>query len=366
MAIQTSGEAQTGAPAPDEAKIGAFMERAMGDAAGLMATTLAALGDRLGLFSALADGGPATSGELAERAGINERYAREWLRGMHAAGYLKLDRERDRFALPAENAQVLASEGGPFFLGGAYQLTFGYLRTIERLTEAFRSGGGVPQSAYPIDTWEGMCRFSRSLYDNLLVQQWVPGVPGLRERLERGLRWADVGCGSGLAAIRLAEAFPASTFIGYDRFEGQLERARAAAARAGVSDRVRFELLDASNGLPERFDVISTFDVVHDAADPAALVRAIRDALEPDGIYLVLEMRSADDPTDNVGPLATLMYGISLLYGMTTSLADGGEGLGTCGLPAARLRALCDRAGFSTIDPIELDDPFNALYAIRP
>jgi SAM-dependent methyltransferase len=348
----------------DEAKLGAFMERVLGNAAGLMASTLATLGDRLGLFKALSSG-PATSAELAVAAEVNERYAREWLRGMHAAGYLELERNSGRYALPPEHAQVLANEGGPAFLGGAFQLTFGYLRTIDRLTEAFRSGGGVPQSAYPIETWEGMGRFSRSFYDNLLVQQWLPMVAGLQGRLEQGVRWADVGCGSGLAVIRLAEAFPASTFVGYDNFDGQLALARRAAEDAGVSDRVRFELHDAAAGLPGRFDVISTFDVVHDAVDPAALLGSIRRGLEPDGTYLMLEMNSADDPDDNVGPLATLLYGVSVVYCMTTSLASGGAGLGTCGLPAPRVRELCDEAGFASVDRLDLHDPFNALYVVR-
>jgi 2-polyprenyl-3-methyl-5-hydroxy-6-metoxy-1,4-benzoquinol methylase len=349
----------------DEAKLGAFMEHVLGDAAGLMASTLATLGDRLGLFRALA-GGPAASSELAAAAEVNERYAREWLRGMYAAGYLELDRDSGRYSLPLEHAQVLANEGGPAFLGGAFQLTFGYLRTIERLTEAFRSGGGVPQSAYPTETWDGMGRFSRAFYDNLLVQRWLPMVAGLPERLERGARWADVGCGSGVAVIRLAEAFPASTFVGYDNFEGQLVLARRAAAEAGVSDRVRFEFHDAVTGLPERFDVISTFDVVHDAVDPPALLAGIRRALAPGGSYLMLEMNSADDPDDNVGPLATLLYGVSVVYCMTTSLAHGGAGLGTCGLPGARVRELCDQAGFASVEQLAIDDPLNSLYVVRP
>ena len=348
----------------DEAKLSAFMEHVLGDAAGLMTSTLATLGDRLGLFKALSRR-PATSSELAAAAEINERYAREWLRGMHAAGYLELERGSGRYTLPPEHAQVVAVEGGPAFLGGAFQLTFGYLRTIEHLTEAFRSGGGVPQSAYPSETWEGMGRFSRSFYDNLLVQQWLPMVSGLEPKLERGARWADVGCGSGIALIRLAEAYPASTFVGYDNFEGQLLLARQGAAEAGVSDRVRFELYDAADGLPERFDVISTFDVVHDAIDPAALLTAIRRALSADGTYLMLEMNSADDPDDNVGPLATLLYGVSVLYCMTTSLAHGGAGLGTCGLPAGRVRELCHESGFASVEQLDLQDPFNSLYVVK-
>ena len=349
----------------DQARVEAFMTKTLGEAAGLFASVLAIVGDRLGLFGALADHGPASADELAERAAVNERYALEWLRGMHAAGSLELDGD-GRFVLPAEHAQVLAAEGGPFFMAGAFELTYGYLQPIDRLIEAFRSGGGVPQSAYPQETWDGMCRFSRPFYNHLLVQQWIPAINGLAERLERGARWADIGCGAGHALIRLAETYPNSTFVGYDQFEGQLELARRGASDAGVQDRVRFELLDAARGIPERFDVISTFDVIHDAIDPEALVTAIRRALVDDGIYFLLEINSADDPADNVGPLATLMYGCSLLYCMTTSLAHGGHGLGTCGLPPARVQELCRRAGFTTADRLAIEDPFNVLYEVRP
>lgn len=349
----------------DRARVEQFMGKALGDAAGLFAGVLAMVGDRLDLFRALADGGPASAAELAERAHVNGRYALEWLRGVHAAGYLELDGD-GRFVLPPEHAQVLAAEGGPFFLGGAYELTYGYLRPVDRVIEAFRSGGGVPQSAYPLETWDGMCRFSASFFDNLLVQHWVPAVDGLTERLEHGIRWADVGCGAGRAIVRLAEAFPKSTFVGYDAFDGQLELARKGAADAGVAERVRFEQLDASGGIPERFDVISTFDVVHDAVDPVALVKAIRDALADDGIYFLLEINSADDPAENVGPLATVMYGCSLLYCLTTSLAHDGSGLGTCGLPPAEVRELCRRAGFASVGRLPIEDPFNALYDVRP
>jgi SAM-dependent methyltransferase len=346
----------------DEAKLGAFIERALGDASGLFASVLAELGDRLGLFRALAEQGPMTAAELAAAAAVDERYTLEWARGLRAAGYLEAAGD-GRFSLPPEHAQVLAAEGGPAFLGGAYQLTFGYLRTLDRLTEAFRSGGGVPQSAYPGETWEGMYRFSRPLYDNALVQRWIPAAGDLAERLRAGARCADVGCGSGLALIRLAQAFPRSTFVGYDAFEGQLELARRHAAEAGAA--VRFERLDAAGGLPERYDVIFAFDVVHDAADPERLMAAIHGGLEHGGALLLLEMRSADDPAENVGPLATIQYGVSIAYCMTTSLAHGGAGLGTCGLPPARVRELCARAGFADVRELEIDDPFNALYLAR-
>jgi SAM-dependent methyltransferase len=348
----------------DEAAVGAFMQRTMGDAAGMMAAALAMLGDRLGLFTALAEGGPATSAELASRAGVSERYAREWLYGMHAAGYLAIEPETGQFVLPAAHAEVLAAEGGPFFLGGAFQLTLGYLRPVDRLIEAFRSGGGVPQSAYGDETWEGMYRLGRTWYENALVQHWLPAA-GLADRLQAGARCADIGCGSGLALIQLAQAFPNSTFVGFDSFDGQIERARGHAADAGIGDRVRFELHDATGGIPGRYDLITAFDVLHDAADPPALLRSVHDALSPDGTFLLMEMNCADEPRENVGPVGTLMYGISMLYCMSTSLAAGGAGLGTCGCPPAKVRQLCHEAGFTSVERLPIEDPMNALYAVR-
>jgi SAM-dependent methyltransferase len=284
---------------------------------------------------------------------------------MHAAGYLTVDPDSGKFTLPAPHAQVLAAEGGPVFLGGAFQLTLGYLRPIDRLIEAFRSGGGVPQSAFGEETWEGMYRFGRSWYQNALVQQWLPAA-GLVERLQAGARCADVGCGSGLALIELARAFPRSTFVGFDSFDGQIERARRHAEEAGLSDRLRFELHDGTGGIPGRYDVITTFDVVHDATDPPALLRSIHDALSPEGTYLIMEINCADDARENVGPNGTLMYGVSMLYCMTTSLAGGGAGLGTCGCPPAKVRELCLAAGFTTVERLAIEDPLNALYAVRP
>ncbi len=284
---------------------------------------------------------------------------------MHAAGYIAREGESGAYLLSPEHAAVLAAEGGPFFLGGAFQLTLGYLRPVDRLIEAFRSGGGVPQSAFGEETWEGMSRLGRTWYEHALVGQWLPAAR-VTDRLRAGIRCADVGCGAGLALIELAKAFPASTFVGFDSFDGQVERARRHAEEAGVADRTRFELLDASDGLPGSYELITTFDVVHDATDPPRLLESIHRALADDGMYLVAEMNCAEEPEQNVGPVATLMYGISVLYCMTTSLAGGGAGLGTCGLPEGKLRDLCLAAGFSSVERLAIEDPLQVLYAVRP
>jgi SAM-dependent methyltransferase len=333
--------------------------------AGMMTTLFCVVGDRLGLFQALADGGPATSEDLSARAGVDERYAREWLRGLTAAGYLEHDRNAGTFSIPAAHVPVLAEEGGPFFFGGVYQETAGSLPTLGRLIHVFRDGGGVAQSEFGPDLWAGMERFTGAWFDHLLVPVWLPALPETAGLLEAGAEVADVGCGAGRALIRLAETYPKSTFVGFDAFEGQLERARANAAAADLEDRVSFELFDAAKGLPARYDVITTFDVVHDAVDPLGLMRSIRDALTERGVYVMLEINSADDPADNLGPLAALFYGFSLFYCMTSSLAHGGAGLGTCGMPEARVRQLASEAGFSHVTRAPVDNPFNVIYELR-
>jgi 2-polyprenyl-3-methyl-5-hydroxy-6-metoxy-1,4-benzoquinol methylase len=360
-----SVEQQTGVEL-DEARLEAFMGKAVGDLSGIMAIALCALGDRLGLFKDLARQGASTAAELAQRAGVNERYALEWLRGMTAAGYLEYDRSDDRFSLPPEHAPALAHEDGPMFFGGVYQEVIAALSVFGELAERFRDGGGVSQESYPADFWDGLQRFTGSWFENMLIQQWIPAMPDLERKLAAGALCADVGCGAGRASIKLAQEFPDTRHVGYDVSAAQMERARANAREAGVEDRVRFEKLDVANGLPEQYDVITTFDVVHDAVDPAGLLRAIRQGLKHGGIYVCLDINCADDPADNEGPLSTVFYGFSVFYCMTTSLAHGGEGLGTVGLPHAKLSDLCEQAGFGEVRKLPLENPFNNVYEIKP
>ncbi len=343
----------------------AFVGRVLTDTAAAATVALAALGDRLGLFAALAEHGPATSGELATRTGTDERYVREWAAGMVATGYLTRDRVDGRVALPAAHVAALATEAGPAFFGGVHQELVGALQTYHLVADAFRSGGGVAPADLHEDVYRGTARFTAAWHEHLLVQQWLPLVPDVEALLRAGARVADVGTGEGRGAIRLAQAFPACTVVGYDLHAPNVERARRNASAAGVADRVRFETRDAADGLPERFDLITTFDVVHDVVDPQRLLRAVHDALVPGGVQLCLEINCADRAEDNVGPIATLLYGFSVLYCMTASLADGGVGLGTLGLPERRLRALAEGAGFAEVRRLEIDNPFNSLYALR-
>ena len=350
----------------DQAKMEAFVGKVLGDSSAALTTTLAVLGDRLSLFKDLAAHGPATSGELATRAGINERYAREWLGGMATAGYLEYDPVSHRFTLPPEHAPALAQEGGPVFFGGIYQMMTGMTGVLDELTAAFRTGGGVPQSAYSTDMWDGLDRFTNGWFENLLIQQWIPAMPDVQTKLESGARVADVGCGSGRALIKLAQAFPQARYVGYDIFGPTIESATENARAAGVADRVRFARHDVSQGIPEQYDVITTFDVIHDAVDPLGLLRTIRRSLREDGVYVCLDINCSDKLQENQGPLGAMFYGFSVLYCMTTSLAGGGAGLGTLGFHEAKARELCAEAGFSKLRRVPLENPFNNLYEIRP
>ena len=349
----------------DSAKQEAFVGQVLANTSAAMVTTLAALGDRLGLFKTLAASGPATSAEIAAHAGIVERYAREWLGGMTSAGYVTYDPVTRRFALPPEHVAALADEGGPMFFGGIYEMLLSASSVVDRVAEAFRAGGGVPQSAYDDRFWDGMERFSGGWYDNLLVQRWLPAMPDVQCMLRDGADVADVGCGRGRALIRLAQAYPASRYVGYDAFAPSVERATAHAREAGVTDRVRYEVRDAASDLPGRFDVITTFDVIHDAVDPVAVLRSIFRALKPDGIYVCVDANCSDKLEENTGPIGSLFHGISILYCMTTSLAGGGAGLGTLGLHEHKLRDLATVIGFRDIRRVPIEDPFNNLYELR-
>jgi SAM-dependent methyltransferase len=350
----------------DQAKVGAFAGKVLGDTSGTLVTVLAAIGDRLGLFNDLATNGPASSAELADRASIDERYAREWLGAMSSAGYLHYDPAGKRFTLPPEHIPVLAQESGPLFFGGAHQIVMGMIGPYRQIVDAFQHGGGVPQSAYDENMWDGLERFTGAWHEHLLLPVWIPSMPEVQTRLERGCQVADVGCGRGRAVIKLAQAFPNSRYIGYDAFGPTIERATANARAAGVADRVRFEHRDVSDGLPEQFDLITTFDVVHDAVNPRGLLRAIRGGLRPDGRYVCLDVNCSERLEENAGPLGAFFYSGSVLYCMTTSLAHGGEGLGTCGLHEGKVRELCAEAGFSDVRRVPLENPFNILYEITP
>lgn len=285
------------------------------------------LGHRTGLFVAAAVG-PATVEVLAERAGLQSRYVREWLGAMVTAEIMVYRVGEETYELPPAHAACLTGPGSKNMAPMAAMVAH-LGRNLPTLEQAFRSGGGVPYSAFRPEFTAVMDELNRRPLDELLLSSWLPLMPGLAERLSEGVRVADVGCGTGHALVILAGAFPASTFVGYDIAEDALARGRAEAAEAGVSN-LTFETADVAKlRVPDPMDVVFAFDSVHDQADPAAMLRAVHDALVPGGTFVMLDIAASSDVGDNVGnPFAPWIYSISTLHCLTVSLAEGGTGLG--------------------------------------
>jgi SAM-dependent methyltransferase len=350
--------------APDARAVEAFAERVFGDLAATMTSFSCMLGERLGLFRELARG-PATSAELAKRSGASERYVREWASGLASAGYLVYEPSSGRFSLPAEHAAVLADERSPAFAGGAHQVIREMAKLFDPLERAFVDGSGVALASYGDGFWCGVERLTGVAFTHRLVDHWLRAVEGLEARLLNGARVADVGAGVGVAAIEIARAFPRSRVDGFDLVPRNVERAALRARDAGVGDRTSFRVLDAvGEELPGTYDLITLFDVVHDSRDPVTLLRHVRSALAPGGLALVLEIRSEERLEHNAGPLGALLYGFSLFHCMPQSIASGGPGLGACGLPEPKLRALCLEAGFASLTRVA-EEPTDLLYAAR-
>jgi SAM-dependent methyltransferase len=351
-------------PSLDIARLQVFSEKMMRDFGSVMAALACAVGDRLGLFRALANSPNAHLATLAGLTRTDERLLREWLRTLTAAGYLQYDPDGQTFSLPAEAAELLANEHSSMRLAGGFQLLLGLMAPIDQITQAFREHSGVSQASYTGDLWQGMERMSASWYDNFMVQQWLPAAD-LVPRLRDGIRVADLGCGAGRALLRLATEFPASSFTGYDAFPEMLSRARKNALLAGLDERVCFSEIDITCGIPGTFDLILTLNSLHDVVDLPAGIHAIRRALSPGGSWLILEGNCSSRLEDNLGTVGTILYGTSLFYNTPVSLAGGGAGEGAMALPESRLRMLCEEAGFE-LRRLPLPNPIHALYQVFP
>ena len=365
--MTTTSTAQPSVPAQqapfDESALEAFLDRAVTDAGAAMGVLLTHVGDRLGLYAAMADSAPVTPGELARRTGTNERMVGEWLANQAAGGYVDYQPGAGTFRLPPEHAFALADESSPALIQGLFDLVAAVYRSIDKEVEAFRTGGGLAWGDHHPALFPATERSFAPGYRSHLVQEWVPALDGVHDRLVAGARVADVGCGHGAATITLAEAYPASTFIGYDYHAASVDAAQQAAARAGVADRVRFEVADAT-ALDGPFDLVTFFDSWHDTADPLGVARAAHRALADGGSVLLVEPSAADRLEDNFNPLGRFGYGISAVVCTPCSLSGGGPGLGAQA-GEARTRALFVEAGFTSFARAA-ETPLNLVYQVRP
>lgn len=335
----------------DMARVGAFAQQVGGMLAGGATAAMMVLGDKLGLYTAMAGEPAVTSTRLAELSGTTERYIREWLSQQAAVGFVTYDPAHGTFTLPPEHAAVLASEDSPASMIGAAPLISGMHRRTDEVAEVFRTGSGIPWGDQDPATLASTERFFRVGYRNFLVPEWIPALDGVEEKLNAGARVADIGCGHGAPLILLAEAYPASTFVGYDVHPGSVEVATQRAAAAGLASRVRVEVNHCHGYPAEDLDLITFFDAFHDLGDPVGAAAHARAALADDGTLMLVEPLAADDLATTLAtvPLAPISYAASTFLCTTNSLSQPvGLALGSQAGPA-RITEVVKAAGFSRV-----------------
>ena len=349
----------------DQAKLDSFMGQFVGDLGAALSVATVLIGDRLGLYKAMADGEPITPAALAARTGTDERYVREWLSSQAASGYVAYDAASASFQLGPEQSMALAQEDSPAFIPGAFQLAAALIKDEPKIAEAFRSGAGVGWHEHDEDLFCGTERFFRPGYVANLLSSWIPALDGVHERLNEGALVADVGCGHGASTLILAAAYPQSRFVGFDYHEDSISAARAAAVSSGLGERVSFEVARAKDYPGSGYDLVAMFDCLHDMGDPVGAAAHVLRSLSPDGAWLIVEPFANDRLEDNLNPVGRVFYSASTMV-CTPASRDQEVGL-ALGAQAgeARLRAVVAEGGFTRFRRAT-ETPFNLVLEARP
>jgi SAM-dependent methyltransferase len=349
----------------DSAKLEAFMGQVLTDMGAIISAPLMALGDRLGLYKGMAGAGQLTSQELADKVGVAERPLREWLRNQAAGGYISYDPETDSYTLPDEHALALAEEDSPFYVLGIFDSVAALYAKEREIEDAFRTGDGMGWHEHDHRLFHGTERFFRPGYRAHLVPEWIPALEGVQEKLQRGAKVADVGCGHGASTILMAQAFPNSQFSGFDYHEASIQQARIRAGDAGLGDRIVFEVASAKDFPGEAYDLVCVFDCLHDMGDPLGAAKHIHDALSPAGTWMIVEPYAKDSVEENLNPVGRVFYGASTVICTPASLAqEVGLALGAQA-GEAQLTSLINAAGFRHVRRAT-ETPFNLILEARP
>jgi SAM-dependent methyltransferase len=349
----------------DQAKLEKFMGQALGELGAGMNAALVFIGDKLGLYKAMAGAGPMTSAELAGKTGTHERYVREWLNAQAAGGFVTYDAARERYTLPNEQAFALAVEDSPVYLPGAYQVIAAVIKDEPRITEAFRTGTGVGWHEHCADLYQGTERFFRPNYAANLVSSWIPALNGVEAKLKAGAKVADVGCGHGASTLLMAKAYPKSQFVGFDYHAPSVEHAWKAAEKAGVQDRVGFQVAWAKEFPGKGYDLVAFFDCLHDMGDPAGAAAHVRQTLAPNGTWMIVEPFAHDRVEQNLNPVGRVFYAASTMVCTPASRAqEVGLALGAQA-GEARLRDVVTQGGFKSFRRAT-ETPFNLVFEARP
>lgn len=341
-----------------------FAGRILSDTATAMVGFGAYIGDRLGIYRAMAEGGPATASELAGRIRLNERYMREWLGLMATAGYVRYDSVSSRYQLPPEFVPVLCDERSPVFMGGFIEL-LACVYPTRKVIEAFRGGKGPASEDYPPELWEGIERSTAPSYYNFLTQSYLPAMPDIEERLRQGGAALDLGCGGGLASIAIAEAYPKAEVLGYDVFAPSIEKAKKNAVEAGLDGRIRFETYDGVTLPEDRFDLIMICYAVHHLVEPVKVLQSAGKGLRKGGSLMVMEANVPETLEASIGnTYANWNFGISLFYCMSAVLAEGGPGYGA-EITGSEIKTLGEQAGFKKFRRLPVNNPMDSLYELK-
>ena len=349
----------------DEAKLNAFMGNFVHDLGAVMHAATIVVGDQLGLYKALAKGPPATADELARRTETDPRYLREWLSAQAASGYVSYDPASQCFSLSEEQAFALAEEGSPAFIPGAFQVCVDQFKSIPKMTQALRTGLGIGWHEHDPALFNGTERFFRPGYAANLVANWLPALDGMVARLEAGASVADIGCGHGASTLIMAEAYPKSRFVGYDYHAPSVEHARAAAQKAGLAERVRFEVAQAADFPGSGYDLVAMFDCLHDMGDPAGASAHVRSSLAADGAWLIVEPFAGDRLEDNINPIGRVFYSASAFICTPASRAQKGARCLGAQAGEARIREVVTEGGFKRFRRAT-ETPFNLIFEARP
>lgn len=348
----------------DQAKLEKFMGQALGELGAGMNAALVIIGDKLGLYKAMAGAGPMSSTELAQKTGTTERYVREWLSAQAAGGFVTYDAATKRFTLPDEQALALAVEDSPAYLPGAYQIIASVLKDEPRITEAFRTGAGVGWHEHCADLFQGTERFFRPSYATNLISSWIPALEGIAAKLKAGAKVADVGCGHGASTILMAAAYPKSQFVGFDYHAPSIESAWKAAEKAGVQDRVGFQVAWAKGFPGKNYDLVAFFDCLHDMGDPAGAATHVRESLASDGTWMIVEPFAHDRVEQNLNPVGRVFYSASTMICTPASRAqEVGLALGAQA-GEERLREVVMQGGFKSFRRAT-ETPFNMVFEAR-
>jgi len=349
----------------DEAKLNEFMGKIVGDLGVTMSSALLVLGDRLGLYKAMAALGPVTPAELAKRTETAERYVREWLDAQAACGYVAYDAASGRYTLPPEQAFALSDDDSPASVAGAFQIARAMWNAIDKMETNFRTGGGLEWGHQHPCLFEGTERFFRAGYIGNLVSSWIPALDGVKAKLDAGAKVADVGCGCGASTILMAKAFPKSTFHGFDYHQGSIDIANKRARDAGVGDRVSFAVAKSTDYPGTGYDLVAHFDCLHDMEDPAGAAKHAKKTLAKDGTWLIVEPFASDKREENHNPVGRVFYSASTMLCVPHSLAHEGPGLGAQAGETKLREIVVNKGGFTRFRRAT-QTPFNLILEARP